>query len=377
MPLRQPRAVLLAATISLLPAGCKVVAERSAAEGGTPSVAGPNDGASADDGGDDAAAPTAPNVIAQVNGLISAVAMDDTTIYFAWKGTVSSVPKDGSAPPRQVATLATQFVEGIAVDGTDVYATDLADGTIERVPKGGGVAETIATGQLRPCGIVVDDERVYWANKGTDSVGAPGNDGSIMALAKSGGSPVVLAQGEQMPGPITLSAGTLVWADGPWGGANGMLRSLTPGLDAGAPTALASGLDNTWVPVVAGGNAYITVDGDLGSSGAIEGFSLTGDAGSEANPVVASFASEGPLAIAADASFLYYGAIGSQAGAVYEIPLGGGAATEVAPSPRLPADLLVGETPQFLLVDGTRIFVFDYYALETTGEQGVVRAYAK
>jgi hypothetical protein len=376
MAWRKSRFFLLLATTSLLSAACGGIAEPLASHGDPPPAQ--QDGGVAlvaDDGGGGAPeSTTTAGVIAQVSGLISAVAMDDTTIYFAWNDSISSVPKDGSAPAREIGETGSAYIEGIAVDGTDVYVTDLVGGTIGRIPKGGGVVETVATGQLRPWGIAVDDARVYWANQGTDTTGAPGNDGSIMALDKAGGSPVVLAGGEQMPTAIALFSGTLVWADGPWGAENGMIRSLGLGLDAGAPTALASNLDNVGIPVVADGRVYFAVDGDLGNAGLIEAVPLGGTGG---NPLVAAFPSEGPVALAADSSSLYYAAIGGQPGAVFAMPLAGGAPTEVTPPPTVPAALEVGETPQFLLVDATRVFVFDYYAVATTGMQGLVRAYAK
>jgi hypothetical protein len=132
---------LLLTTTFLLSAACGGIAESSRSSDASPPAhddAGTVPVANDDGGGGDAALATTPNAIARVSGLITAVAMDDTTVYFAWNDSISSVPKDGSAAAREIAELGVSFIEGIAVDGTDVYATDLAGGTIRRIPKGGG-----------------------------------------------------------------------------------------------------------------------------------------------------------------------------------------------------------------------------------------------
>src|SRR5262245_36909397 len=52
----------------------------------------------------------------------------------------------------------------VAADATHVYWTNYGDGTVRRMPLGGGASTLVATGQLRPAGIAVDRDFVYWAN---------------------------------------------------------------------------------------------------------------------------------------------------------------------------------------------------------------------
>jgi hypothetical protein len=54
-----------------------------------------------------------------------------------------------------------------------VYWTD-AD-SVMKVPIGGRVATTVASGQNGPWGIAVDEKNVYWSNNG---------DGTVMKVAK-------------------------------------------------------------------------------------------------------------------------------------------------------------------------------------------------
>lgn len=72
------------------------------------------------------------------------------------------------------------FSDGLAVDGSHVYAT-FAEGMIVRVPKAGGPVEVVATGQAGPTHVVLDDECVYWTNTG-DGLPAVG---SVMRAPKA------------------------------------------------------------------------------------------------------------------------------------------------------------------------------------------------
>ncbi|MGA9657376.1 MAG: hypothetical protein WBV96_26055, partial [Polyangia bacterium] len=75
----------------------------------------------------------------------------------------------------------------IAVDSTSVYWTDngtsansYSDGTVMKVPIGGGIPTTLASGQNKPVGIAVDSTSVYWTNNGTSANSY--SDGTVMKL---------------------------------------------------------------------------------------------------------------------------------------------------------------------------------------------------
>jgi hypothetical protein len=80
--------------------------------------------------------------------------------------------------PRTLAS--NQGPVGIAVDATSVYWTDWTDsgeGTVMKVPIGGGDPTTLASGQSSPSCLAVDETSVYWT-AGT------GDDGTVMKAAK-------------------------------------------------------------------------------------------------------------------------------------------------------------------------------------------------
>jgi hypothetical protein len=79
-------------------------------------------------------------------------------------GAVWRVNNDGTG--QIVLSPGENLARSIAVDGTFAYWTNEGDGTLKRVPVGGGTVTTLATGQIQPFGIALDDKFVYWAAKG-------------------------------------------------------------------------------------------------------------------------------------------------------------------------------------------------------------------
>lgn len=149
-----------------------------------------------------------PTVLATGQAWPSAVAVDDTNVYWsnsgfeAEDGSIATVPKSGGA----VITLATRqnVPFGIAVDGESVYWTSFAagysgEGRVSKVAKTGGPVVTLVSGLDGPRSIYVDAFRVYFLT---------GN--ALMAVSKWGGIPVVVAPA-QCGNALTGDSTSLYW----------------------------------------------------------------------------------------------------------------------------------------------------------------------
>ena len=87
-------------------------------------------------------------------------------VYWSNDGTLSKTAIDGGL----VVTLATESANSLAVDASHIYWTNTLEGTVKRMPLTGGSPETLATGQLSPGTIVLDDTFVYWGNRLPDAI---------------------------------------------------------------------------------------------------------------------------------------------------------------------------------------------------------------
>jgi hypothetical protein len=120
------------------------------------------------------------------------IAVDASNVYWinigGGDGAVMSCPKGngggffGTPPPTLLTDGILIFTPGgIAADGSNVYFTDQALGTVMKCASGGcgGRPTEIAEGQDGPGGIVVDAHSVYWVN----AFGGPScTDGTVMKL---------------------------------------------------------------------------------------------------------------------------------------------------------------------------------------------------
>jgi hypothetical protein len=126
------------------------------------------------------------------------LAIDDDHVYgFNTKNTLVKVPKDGGEPRLLIDLDA--YAAGLAVGRDYVYLTDPWHGMIRRVPKNGGIAETIATDQAAPVHVIVQGPDIYWTNKGR-----PGEPGGVMRVPVDGGPADSVAV--STAGPVELAA---------------------------------------------------------------------------------------------------------------------------------------------------------------------------
>ncbi len=163
--------------------------------------------------------------------VISAVAMDATTVFWSTPNTVGdnctscpvSAPPQILSIPRAGGTVTTVLdgVDALALqlDETDVYwATQVAGDvpspqtSIGRVPKAGGVAVALVS---LPDFVVtdfkIDGTTIYWGQSSLFDT-APT---TLVSVAKSGGTPITLATltYPARPQPLALDGASVYWRD--------------------------------------------------------------------------------------------------------------------------------------------------------------------
>jgi virginiamycin B lyase len=118
------------------------------------------------------------------------------TVYWAHGQAFGAVDEDGAAPvssyPYEIRGMVPgASICGLAVDATDLYWADQANGAIGRMqlPPAGrrtldilkepvALDESIVAGLVSPCGVAVDSGHVYWADGWGLAIGRANLDGS-------------------------------------------------------------------------------------------------------------------------------------------------------------------------------------------------------
>jgi hypothetical protein len=142
---------------------------------------------------------TISTLVSPLPGSPSNIALDSTHVYWGGSDTIMSVGLDGGTPQTLLASGA-GFALCLAVDANNVYWTTqgpcpsdggvCAAGSVFELPLDGGTPFTLASGQLNPGGITVDQTHVYWVDDGNGT-----SNGAVMSVAIDGGGLVPLAQG--------------------------------------------------------------------------------------------------------------------------------------------------------------------------------------
>lgn len=153
---------------------------------------------------------------------ISGLVVDDKFAYVTMGGTIAD-QNQGTSGLRKIALDSgavtslddgTNFPQsdhgGIAIDEQFVYWN--GGGKILRISKDGGAAKTIASEYVGiGLDIVVDNEKVYWANHGYYSASSPTRPSSIYAVAKQGGPTEVFADQQNVPHSLVADEKFVYW----------------------------------------------------------------------------------------------------------------------------------------------------------------------
>jgi hypothetical protein len=187
-------------------------------------------------------------------GPFHELAVDADNVYLIDASKVMKVPVQGGA----LTTLASDGTSptSLAIDPANVYWTvntidscppdgDICpDGVVRKVPIGGGTPTTLASGQALPDGIAVDEQNVYWINRGIMVAST-----TVMKMPVAGGTPTALASGlAGVTGRIAVGGGDVYWT-----GLSGL--ATTPTL--------------TKVPIVGGTATFVATGSGVGADIAV------------------------------------------------------------------------------------------------------------
>ncbi|HEX4336222.1 MAG TPA: hypothetical protein VH062_09935 [Polyangiaceae bacterium] len=224
----------------------------------------------------------------------------------------------GCTGGRCVVALSTgQFSQGIAIDSSFVYFTDISPASVSKVPIAGGATTTLSTAVgSAPFSIAVDTVNAYWPTQG-------GN--SIQKIALGGGSVTTLATGQSGPSGIAVDGLSAYWTNNT--SPSGTVAKV--GLGGGSVTTLASAQNAPDGIALFGGFVYFSDQGDSSGNGSLMRVSTGGGAVATLKAGLLT-----PEAIAVDGTNIYWGSdAGSGTDAtISKMPIGGGAVTVIASS---------------------------------------------
>jgi hypothetical protein len=153
---------------------------------------------------------------------ISGLVVDERFAYVTIGGTLAD-QNEGTSGLRKVAldsgavsvldggeNLPQSETGGIATDDRFIYWN--AGGNILRVSKDGGRPDVVASENVGVgVDMVVDDEKVYWANHGYYSPNSPTRPSPIYSVAKQGGKAEIFADQQNIPNNLVTDEKFVYW----------------------------------------------------------------------------------------------------------------------------------------------------------------------
>ncbi|HEX8796294.1 MAG TPA: hypothetical protein VF765_35330 [Polyangiaceae bacterium] len=293
-------------------------------------------------GGGQAAPPSAPpatSAVAPAPPEPSASAAPDE----AGAPAASATPA-GTAPATPPVSVLAKGLAGsaaLAVDKRNAYWIDEAGGTLERVPKQGGVTMLLFSGSgtaFAPgASVAVDDTDVYWTS--AMQVGTAKTN-LLRRQDKNGGQPTTVAQSAAAPfSCVVLDSEYMYWVQG-----NAVFRASKKG---GAPGAVGGGLTGADCVAVDEKNAYVSLAGTDAKQHADGSIVAVPKKGGPAKALVKDL--HAPADVQVDGTDMYW----IDGDKVMKAPKAGGSATQLAQAPGPIGDIVLDDANVYFSVPGT------------------------
>jgi hypothetical protein len=266
---------------------------------------------------------------------------------------ISSIPSASSGGP-EVYGASQKTPYGIAVNATTLFwaSDETTNGKLLSVPLappalGSGVdggdggapraITEVATGQLSPNGVAIDDKNVYWTTSGAPNA----SNGTVVMAPLAGGAPITLATGRRSPVALAVDATTVYWVDAGFGVSDGAVLKVP--ISGGRVITLAGGQNGPIAVAVDGANVYWTRAGP-GDSSAQNGSIVR--VAIEGGDFITLASGQLPLrGLAVDSTAAYWTVSrGEGTGAVLTRDLAGGAIDTLVSGLNFPLDLATDST---------------------------------
>jgi hypothetical protein len=245
-------------------------------------------------------------------------------------------------PPVTVLARGLAVSGALAVDKRNAYWVDEAGGSLERVPKQGGVTMLIFSssgGAFAPgASVAVDDTDVYWASA---MQGDTAKSSLLRRQDKNGGQPTTVTQSAGGTfACVVLDSEFMYWVQG-----NAVFRAHKKG---GAPAAVGGGLGGANCVAVDEKNAYVSLAGTDAKQHADGMIVSIPKSGGQAKAVVKDV--HAPADVQVDATDAYW----IDGDKVMKAPKAVGAATQVAQAPGPIGDIVLDHASVYFTVPGTK-----------------------
>lgn len=255
----------------------------------------------------------------------------------------SSTPTSTAPPMPPVSVLAKGLAgsAALAVDKRNAYWIDEAGGTLERVPKQGGVTMLLFSGSgtafAAGASVAVDDTDVYWTS--AMQVGTAKTN-LLRRQDKNGGQPTTVAQSAAAPfSCVVLDSEYMYWVQG-----NAVFRASKKG---GAPGAVGGGLTGANCVAVDEKSAYVSLAGTDAKQHADGAIAAVPKKGGPAKTLVKDV--HAPADVQVDGTSVYW----IDGDKVMKAPKDGGAATQLAQAAGPIGDIVLDDASVYLTVPGT------------------------